>query len=374
MEIRRLEDDGNWSTLGVHPARYLTLLPENLWAFLLRDDADILLAIADRCPPLDSHPQFEPVASTTAAEAELYGVSVREFHLATSPGWRVLNTGVIEAYAPAWGLERLSHGGMAFLRPVLPRTTPDVSTRRRDFYDAPKLVFKKLCSSLTASVDRDGSYAGLNVNFVVTTRELVTLLGAIMNSSLMRWVYEGYFGALRMSGGYMQVQAPQLRVLPLADRLFTEGNPLSDPLLAQLAEAGATLSDIEQERMDTRIAFMATMAQLLGLSRYRDAEPSWVMPRQAAILAAVEDTSSDHFDGFWAPLRLTARQLHVDITVARLERELVAAVQNARAAFAALGVRASSVREGIDAMVFDLYGLSASEIVTVTASAGGVGL
>jgi hypothetical protein len=31
----------------------------------------------------------------------------------------------------------------------------------------------------------------------------------------MTWIYEQFFGALRMSGGYLQFQAPQLRVLPV---------------------------------------------------------------------------------------------------------------------------------------------------------------
>src|SRR3712207_2845538 len=57
----------------------------------------------------------------------------------------------------------------------------------------------------------------MNTNFALEQPEgaSVQFLGAVCNSRLLSWVYEQYFGALRMSGGYFQFQAPQLKVLPI---------------------------------------------------------------------------------------------------------------------------------------------------------------
>ena len=40
-------------------------------------------------------------------------------------------------------------------------------------------------------------------------------LVGVLNSKALAFIYEQFFGSLRMSGGYLQFQAPQLRALPV---------------------------------------------------------------------------------------------------------------------------------------------------------------
>jgi hypothetical protein len=130
VPVSRLSSPGEWSPLAEHPAEYLRLLPENIWAFLLLDEAEALMSIAARSSPTEANEHLQVVASTTAAEADEYGPLIAEFHLAGGRGWSVLNTGLIEQWAPTWGLERFHHQRRAFLRPTLPRHAALISATR----------------------------------------------------------------------------------------------------------------------------------------------------------------------------------------------------------------------------------------------------
>ncbi len=126
-------------------------------------------------------------------------------------------TGTIDRYASKWGVNVLPNKVGDSCGPVIDYRSPAISHYRRDQYWAKKLIFKKLCLQLEAVVDPDGVHASMNTNFVVPGELDVYAVGALANSALLSWIYEGYFGALRMSGGFMQVQAPQLRVLPMPE-------------------------------------------------------------------------------------------------------------------------------------------------------------
>ena len=156
------------------------------------------------------------VASTTTAEASAFGPELREEHLASAEGWRVVTTGTIRAFAGDWGITRLTHQGSKYLRPVLPFRAPPVThATSGDLFWGAKLIFRKLTLRLEAQLDAAGEYASMNTNFVMPGSVDPFSLTALIHSGVANWIYEGYFGALRMSGGYMQVQAPQLRVLPI---------------------------------------------------------------------------------------------------------------------------------------------------------------
>ena len=52
-----------------HPSEALSRLPDFIWAFLVLDDADLLLRIADSHAQLEGHLGLRAVASTAASEA-----------------------------------------------------------------------------------------------------------------------------------------------------------------------------------------------------------------------------------------------------------------------------------------------------------------
>ena len=68
-----------------------------------------------------------------------------------------------------------------------------------------------------AFFDSSGEYASINTNCFHSPLNASDLqyVAAFCNSNLFMFLYNQFFGALRMSGGYYQFQSPQLRVIPL---------------------------------------------------------------------------------------------------------------------------------------------------------------
>ena len=97
-------------------------------------------------------------------------------------------------------------------------------------YRSPKVIYAKIAKQCEAMFDADGNYAGLNVNCFYQPLESHDLkyVAAFSNTKLFMFIYDQFFRALRMSGGYYQFQAPQLRVIPLRDAPTATKQAISD--------------------------------------------------------------------------------------------------------------------------------------------------
>lgn len=198
-----------------HDRALLTLLPEYILGFLLSAGIDVLTHIQSRAKQFSTLCQIN--ASSTASESDEYGETLIEKSEAENDeGWRVVNTGLIDRYKLMWGETTLRHSGTTFDEPWLPDSRV-VSGNRREQYGRSKLIFAKMVKELEVAFDAESCFAALNVNFAFAESDAGYFYLGILNSSLMTWIYSQYFGALRMSGGYFQVQSPQIRVLPVLD-------------------------------------------------------------------------------------------------------------------------------------------------------------
>ena len=154
-------------------------------------------------------------ATTTAAEADLYGSLIT-----SKQGGRyqkLINTGTIDRYKPLWGEIKMVHKGQKVLTPFLPLKNAIINARRVAMYEAPKIIFAKIARTCEAVIDIKGEFASLNTNCFYMPKAGVSLkyIGGVCNSKMFMYLYNLFFGALRMSGGYYQFQAPQLRVMPI---------------------------------------------------------------------------------------------------------------------------------------------------------------
>lgn len=382
VEVSRLNDEGALEHIASHSSESLSRLPECIWAFLVLDDADLLLRIADGHPQLEGHLGLQAIASTAASEAADYTDEIHEEILATSAGWKLVVTGTIGPFSGKWGLFPLRSHKHKYLRPILPYRSSAVSATRRDQYWAPKLIFKKICLQLEASVDKNGEYASMNTNFVFPGRIDLFALAALMHSSLLNWIFEGYFGALRMSGGYMQAQAPQLRVLPIPSLPVDVGqNELDRALDSEKTERGGSVEqsirdyaalirlgrewcDLAELGHDRKVAVIDGLLAALGMADRRDSEPAFVLPRQAKILDKIGDSEADDLSGFWQAMRPTANQLGVQLTQKR-EAAILKVVQESRDDLIGYLIRTAELQQEVDDVVFSLYALSESDRLRV---------
>ena len=197
--------------IALQNSESLTLLPENLWGFLLSPNVRILEALIDGCVTLDSVARV--CATTTAAEADELGSTLRSSPCA---GWKTLNTGTIDPFCNSWETQPIRHQKRTIPCPILP-DGPRVSQNRRDLYSSPKLIFAKMALRMEGFIDRLGEFAALNCNCASEPKNGWSLdsLALVLHSSVVAFAYKQYFDGLRMSGGYLPFQAPQLKTIPL---------------------------------------------------------------------------------------------------------------------------------------------------------------
>jgi hypothetical protein len=216
-------------------SRFLTALPENIWGFLLSTKIDLLLKLIRNTDSLSDVTEIN--ASTTAAEADAYGRHLTDKGVGAP--LRVVNTGTIDRYEALWGLEPMNHGGRKFLRPYLDLSKAGVNPRRQELFQKPKVIFAKLARECEAFFDREGEFASLNTNCLYDPREVdLDFVAGYCNSRLFMFFYDQFFGALRMSGGFYQFQAPQLRVIPFkkpSDSVHAKVGKLVGEILAAKA-------------------------------------------------------------------------------------------------------------------------------------------
>jgi type I restriction-modification system DNA methylase subunit len=219
----------------------LRLLPENIWGFLLSNDADLLVKVIREAKPLSQYGEVS--ATTTAAEADDFGEYLSNTKSKNSV--KVVNTGTIEPFHCLWGKVPLKNNKQNFLTPHLPLDKKDINERRRTMYRSPKVIYAKLAKQCEAMFDAEGNYAGLNVNCFYQPRESCDLkyVAAFSNAKLFMFIYDQFFRALRMSGGYYQFQAPQLRVIPLRDAPTATKQAISGLIDAIMSDSDHEVSE-----------------------------------------------------------------------------------------------------------------------------------
>jgi len=212
--IETVWDDQN-SNLNVcvtQDSENLTILPEKIWGFLISEFLPLILKAQRVSSQLQDCATVR--ASSTASEADTYENALT--NVPTNNSKKFINTGLIDRYDTLWGIDSLTHKGLSFVTPYLDLSNNKIVPDERRFqYGKAKIVFSKMAQRIEAFLDDKGEFASANTNFAYDSQYKLHYLQAVLNSRLMLVLYSGYFGALIMSGGYFQFQAPQLRILPI---------------------------------------------------------------------------------------------------------------------------------------------------------------
>jgi hypothetical protein len=220
-------------------AAELRRFPDNIWGTVLGEHTHLCSRLYSQCSTLETVATAQ--ATSTAAEADEYSAYVQEGRVSIH-NKRLVNTGTIDRYAPLWGARQLTNKGARFDRPTL--DVRRVKENRAAMYSAPKIIIAKIAKVLECFLDSDGSYASLNTNCVFAPaagRSLEFLVG-VLNSTLITFVYAQLFAALKMSGGYFQFQAPQLKLLPIP--------PIDERRQAAIENLVARTAQLHRELLD----------------------------------------------------------------------------------------------------------------------------
>ena len=191
-------------------SKVLDSMPDSIWGILLSDNNEIITKIMSEHESLCNVAEVQ--ATSTAAEADEYSKYIHN----KGRGIPIINTGTIDRYSSNWGVSKFVNKGERYERPILDDSK--VSENRNKLYHSPKIIVSKMALCVEAFLDSDGGIASINTNCIHSPKKGYSLeyLAGVINSKLMSFVYAELFSGLRMSGGYFQFQAPQLRILPIA--------------------------------------------------------------------------------------------------------------------------------------------------------------
>jgi hypothetical protein len=321
-------------------------------------------------------------ASSTAAEADDYAGALLD---APKPNAKkLLNTGLIDRYSSLWGAFPLTHKGRLIAFPFLDMSNPCVPDERKAQYAKPKLIFAKMATRIEAFLDENGEYASANTNFAYDSKYNLRYLTALLNSKFMAELYAAYFGALRMSGGYFQFQAPQLRVLPIRQVEFTtpasERKRLTTKARAfyesGLSTKSACILDFVEKELASNhadvihdlLAFLAGQMMELNEEKQSTAKAFLADLKDFHGIEARSLAPKTKLDEFW---KLETAVLFAYFRANKLrlkeadEQKIRARFQKAKDALIPLEAQIAFTDQLIDEIVYRLYGLTEAEIEIV---------
>lgn len=219
INVEVSDSNNKIATVLKHSSKTLEKLPGFLWGYLLSSYADLVFKIEKVSPKMEDVAEVQ--ATSTTAEADEYDQALVDGKKGKDLV-KFLNTGLIDRYTSLWGIEPLNHKGEFYFEPRLDISNSVVSQMRRQMYRRSKVILAKVALTIEAFLNSIGEYSSANTNCVFNSPDYnLYFLCALLNSNLMHFVYNQYFGALRMGGGYFQFQAPQIKILPIRRIPFT---------------------------------------------------------------------------------------------------------------------------------------------------------
>jgi hypothetical protein len=226
------------------------------WWLCDSQQAGDLMARLQQFPTLG---QIAPVwGAATVAEAYRLQRWICENATPSAGDLRLVNSGTLDRYRMLWGDRPLRYLGDRYLHPTLSALhLRQLSPQRQQQAIQPKLIVAGMTQRLECALDETGDIlAGKSTSIIqlpnhqaanwqaanwqpllATCPDLLWLLLAILNSSLIQWYFVQRHGGNALQGGYLRVGPPQLRQIPIA--LDAAGDR---PVLCQ------TLVDLTKQR------------------------------------------------------------------------------------------------------------------------------
>ena len=227
-----------------YDSKSLTILPENIWGFLLSDSFALVKRIIEKSDKLTNVCKIN--ATSTAGEADKF----HDYISNNKDGIKLINTGTIDPYVTLWGKRELVDKGCKYLTPYLKNDKSVLGDNRFSMYNSPKIIFAKMANCTEAFLDQNGEYSSINTNCLYDFKISPLFLLGWVHSSVFNFIYETFFDGLRMAGGYLPYSAPYLSCMYIPKMDNTTMQPiitLVDKILAT-KKADATSDTTALER------------------------------------------------------------------------------------------------------------------------------
>ena len=320
------------------PSTKLNILDDSILGFLLNDKLEITEKVINQAESLKNIGKIN--ATSTAKEADDYSDLITEIEV----GYKLINTGTIDPYCNMWGKEKMIDSGKKLLTPYLPKDSSIISDNRHSLYSNPKIIISKIGLQCEAFLDAKGEYASINTNCFHSFAENYTpeYILSWVNSKLYNYPFECFFDGLRMSGGYLLYSAPNLKNTYIKNIDLVKQEPfiklvnIISPLINNLNIISGKFSNYLQSQLSIE-----------------------KLPKKLQKWHALE------FAEFITELNKAIKKVGGEKLTKIDEMEWMDVFETKRAEAQALKVEIDKTDKEIDAMVYELYGLSEEEIAIV---------
>ncbi|TFF89298.1 MAG: hypothetical protein EU549_01090 [Promethearchaeota archaeon] len=142
--------------------------------------------------------------------------------------FKFINTGTIDKNKSLWGVKKTRYIKNKYSKPIiLKNILKKKLPNRYNQADSEKIIIAGLTKTIEAIYDGGDYLAGKSTVIILNKQEKkidLRYLTAILNSSIISYIYRKDFGNLTLKGGYLRVGPPQLRKLKLPKILLTNPN------------------------------------------------------------------------------------------------------------------------------------------------------
>lgn len=165
-------------------------------------------------------------------------------------GLKIVNSGTIDRYASLWGRKEMRYLGVKLLNPTIQEPALEkISSRRLEQAKSSKIIIANMTRRLECMLDEKGEYlAGKSTTIVLSNKDLKVLL-AVLNSDLMSYYIKDRFGSNHMQGGALRLGAPELKQLPISNRLLDDKERLSSlvKLVDEMLKVQLALAEVTEK-------------------------------------------------------------------------------------------------------------------------------
>jgi hypothetical protein len=171
--------------------------------------------------------------------------------------FKFINTGTIDRYCSLWGVYDTTYIKGSYKKPVVNKGELKKFAEKR-YVQAlgEKIIVGGMTKELECYLDWGEYLAGKSTTIITFKKIDLKVLIAILNSKLMTFVYKSLFKSLSLSGGYIRVGSPQIKLLPIKTPSLSEQKAITelvDRMLAlntKLSGFGTKLTSETKELID----------------------------------------------------------------------------------------------------------------------------
>ncbi|MCW2121163.1 TaqI-like C-terminal specificity domain-containing protein [Flavobacterium sp. 7A] len=330
-----------------YPSDKLSILDDSILGFLLNDKINLTLKVFEQSESLENCGKIS--ATSTASEADLYSNLISD-----NIGYKLINTGTIDPFLSFWGLDYLTDKGEKYLSPYLPKDSDVISKNRHNLYSNKKIIISKIGLQCEAFYDKYAEFASINTNCIYNFSDLFIpeYLVCWLNSKLYNYTFECLFDGLRMSGGYLLFSAPNLK----NTKIKKISLPKQEAFIPK-ADLMLTVNKELQEKNNKFTNYLKGQFQLEKLSKklqkwYELSFADFIKEVNKAIKTNNKELLKNNMQAVKELTKLD-------------EMDWMEVFETKKAEAQTLKQQINATDREIDAMVYELYGLTAEEIAIV---------